>query len=76
MKTGRDGALAFLARLEQAVAVRRCERALALEFALCAVTPDDPDIAGILNRPARFMALDLGLETGGAADEQEEDPGR
>ena len=76
LKTGRDGALAFLARLEQAVAVRRCERALALEFALCDVTPDDPDLAGILNRPARFMALDLGLETGGAADEQEEDPGR
>ncbi|MFH2053243.1 MAG: hybrid sensor histidine kinase/response regulator [bacterium] len=76
LKTGRDGALAFLARLEQAVAARRCDRVLALEFALCDVTPEDPDVEGILNRPWRFMALDLGLETGGTEDVQEEDPGR
>ncbi len=76
LKSGRDGAIAFLSRMERGLVTAGIQALIEIQFALEEFTPGDEDAEAVQGRKPQFISLALGLDFKGVDDVQEENPGR
>ena len=76
LKSGRDGAIAFLSRLEKGLATAGIQALVSVQFALEEFSPGDDEEAAAQRRHPQFISLALGLDNEGVDDVQKKNPGR